>query len=455
MNDETIICCVQDVHTRELVDRIGWAVQLRWFFVAACFGMALFAVTRIAPLALEPGLFAAVGTVLLLANGFYHWQAQQAKVQCPSISDLRRLCLVQVMGDYLALAVVTYALGTVETPVLFLVLPNIIVVALFFTRRQGLAVTLVALVMVTSPLVLEAAGILPERVLFDSPVKRLLLDEPLALASFLGVLVTCVLLCWYLVSVITERLIANEIELEQSYEQMVRLDEQRTRAVLVGTHELKAPLAAIKSYVFTLRDGYAGELPDKAQVIVERIGRRCDRLLFKITDIMRLSNLRTYVYTGTQFEDVDLVAALSQFVVEAEELGRPRHIAVALENRIVGPRRVRATREHLHTLFSNLLANAVQYSYDGGQVLVRAISADKQIVVEVEDHGIGIAADAKDRIFDEYYRTSAAAAHYEGGTGLGLPIVKATARLLGAKVEVRDAQSQGTVFRVILASAKR
>lgn len=446
---------MQDVHTRELADRIGWAVQLRWFFAAACVAMALFAASRIAPIALEPGYFAVVGAALLLANAFYYWQVQRAKVHCPGTGELRRLCLLQVMGDYVALAVVTYALGTVETPVLFLVLPNIIVVALFFTRRQGLAVTLTALVLVTSPLVLEAAGVIPVRVVFASPFKRLLMNEPVALASFLGVLIVCVLLCWYLVSVITERLISNEIELEDSYEQMVRLDEQRTRAVLVGTHELKAPLAAIKSYVFTLRDGYAGELPEKAQSIVERIGRRCDRLLDKITDIMRLSNLRTYVYTGTQFEDVDLPEVMSQFVNEAEELGRPRNITLAMENRVGGNRTVRATRQHLHTLFSNLLANAVQYSLDGGQVLVRLLSGVKQLVVEVEDHGIGIPADEREHIFDEFYRTSSAAAHHEGGTGLGLPIVKATARVLGATVEVRDAQPQGSVFRVTLSSVKR
>ncbi|KAA3627804.1 MAG: sensor histidine kinase [Proteobacteria bacterium] len=450
MSTESIICCVQDVHTRELVDRIGWAVRLRWFFVVACFVAAGFAALPMAPLNLEPGYFLAVGGVLLFANLFYRWQAHQAKVRCPGTGDLRRLCLLQVMGDYMALAVVAYALGTVETPVLFLVLPNIIVVALFFTPRQGLAVTVTALLMVTSPLLLETVGVLPERVLFASPLKRLLLDQPLALAAFLGVLVACVLVCWYLVSVITERLVHNELELEQSYEQMVRLDEERTRAVLRGTHELKAPLAAIKSYVFTLRDGYGGELPDKAQKIVERIGRRCDRLLAKITDIMRLSNLRTYVYTGTQFENVDLLEVMSQFVNEAEELGRTRNVTIGLENRIDGSALVRATREHLHTLFSNLLANAVQYSHDGEQVMVRLLTAEKRIVVEVEDHGIGVPPDARQSIFDEFYRARNAAAHHEGGTGLGLPIVKATARVLGATVEVLDAHPQGSVFRVTL-----
>lgn len=455
MSDQTIICCVQDIHTRELVDRIGWAVRLRWFFIAACFIAALFAVMPFAPPHLTPGLFVFVGGVLLLANLFYRWQAQQARTRCPGTGDLRRLCLLQVMGDYLALAVVTYALGTVETPILFLVLPNIIVVALFFTRRQGLAVTIIALLIVTAPLLLEANGVLPERILFDAPLKRLLLEQPVALTAFLAVLVACVLLCWYLVSVITERLIRNEIELEQSYEQMVRLDEERTRAVLRGTHELKAPLAAIKSYVYTLRDGYAGQLPDKAQGVVDRIGRRCDRLLAKITDIMRLSNLRTYVYTGTQFEDVEVLEVMSQFINEAEELGRPRNVTITMENRLDGSGWVRASREHLHTLFSNLLTNAIQYSFEGGQVRVRLLSTGDRVIVEVEDHGIGVPDEEKQAIFDEFFRTRHAAAHHEGGTGLGLPIVKATARILGATLEVRDAQPQGTVFRVALPKVSR
>ncbi len=448
-NDE-IICCVQDVHCRELVDRIGWAVRLRWLFVSACLLVGLVALLPVAPAGLEAGYFVSVSLALLIANAVYHLQAHKARLHCYSIRDLRRLCLVQVLGDYLALAVIAYALGTVETPVLFLVLPNIIVVALFFTRLQGFWVTLSALVIVTAPLVLESLGLLPVKTLFDSPLKRVLLEQRWALAAFLVTLVFCVLLCWYLVSTITDRLVRNELELEESYEQMVRLDEERTRAVLLGTHELKAPLAAIKSYVFTLRDGYAGPVPDKALAVVERIGRRCDRLLAKITDIMRLSNLRTYVYTGTQFEDVDLFEALCQFIQEGSDLGRERGISIALNNHAETNAIVRASREHLHTLFSNLLSNAIQYSFDGGEVAVTLRVRQEAAVVEIEDRGIGIPASAHAKVFDEFYRATNAAAHHEGGTGLGLPIVKATARLLGATVEMQDVEPTGTRFRITL-----
>ena len=82
--------------------------------------------------------------------------------------------------------------------------------------------------------------------------------------------------------------------------------------------------------------------------------------------------------------------------------------------------------------------------------MVRLLTAEMRIVVEVEDHGIGVPPDARQSIFDEFYRARNAAAHHEGGTGLGLPIVKATARVLGATVEVLDAHPQGSVFRVTL-----
>lgn len=450
MTRDEIICCVQDVHCRELVDRIGWAVRMRWLFIGVCFLVALFAGLPFAPEGLEAIYFVGVGVALLIANGFYHGQARKAHLHCYSIRELRRLCFVQVLGDYIALAVVVYALGTIETPALFLVLPNIVIAALFFTRLQGLLVTLLAILIVSAPLLLEATGVIPEQSLFDSPLKQTVLNEPWALVALFLALVMCVLLCWYLVSTITERLIRNELELEQSYEQLVRLDEERTRAVLRGTHELKAPLAAIKSYVYTLRDGYAGPIPERAQTIVDRIGRRCDRLLAKITDIMRLSNLRTYVYTGTQFEDVNLFDALSQFVGEAADLGRARGVTVVLGNLADEPAVVRAGREHLHTLFSNLLSNAVQYSFEEGEVLVTLNTEDDHAVVDVEDQGIGIPEAAQRHVFDEFYRATNAATHFEGGTGLGLPIVKATARLLGANVELSPVEPSGTRFRVTL-----
>ena len=87
-------------------------------------------------------------------------------------------------------------------------------------------------------------------------------------AGTFGVFLTC----WYLVAQLANGLRVREQRLQDDYDRLVRLGEQKVRATLRATHELKAPLAAIKSYVYTMRDGYTGELPPATRAVVLRIG---------------------------------------------------------------------------------------------------------------------------------------------------------------------------------------
>lgn len=445
---ERIICCVQDVHVRDLIARVRWAIRLRWFFVGGC-TVAGAVIGLLQNAALSALLLGGVAAALTAANLIYARQAQRSDAVCVGALELRRICKVQVLGDYLALAVVVYALGSLETPVMFLVLPNLVLAALFLTRSESLAIALGGLLLMVLPLALEQAGILPAVSLFAGGVKQALLADRVYLGGYLLLFAAIVLVCWYLVSEITAKLIRNELELEASYQDMVRLDEEKTRAMVQGTHELKAPLAAIKSYVYTLRDGYAGELPAKAKTLVLRIGDRCDRLMGKITDIIRLSNLKSYVFTGEQFRPLALEPALREVVEEARPLAEARQVQLRLRAALDGVA-VAATGEHLKTLFENLVSNGINYSHTGGSVEVEAGCDGDTARVIVRDHGIGIPAAALPHVFDEHYRSRNAVAHYEHGTGLGLPIVRATARLLGAAIHIDSREGEGTAVSVDL-----
>jgi hydrogenase maturation protease len=450
---DEVIHCVQNIHVRELISRIHWAVRIRWAFISTLAVASLFSLILSYRYQIQPGYFIAVAVFLVMTNTIYSRQVAKADVACVGTLELQRLCFHQVLGDYMALAVVVYALGSVETPVMFLVLPNMLLAALFFDRKKSLALLIMGLGFVVAPLILEAAGILPVVTIFGSGLKEQMLSDPTVLLTYLGIFFACVMICWYLVLEITKTLIDNELELEDSYESMVRLDEEKTRATTRATHELKAPLAAIKSYVYTLDQGYAGELPEKARTIVNRIGARSDHLLAEITDIIRLSNLKTYVVTGEQLVPVDLCTAVAQEVRDAKALGNSRQISIRLSGADDQVVMVSATAEHLKTIISNLIHNAVNYSNDGGivDVMIQRVHGDdgrNRVAVKVKDQGIGIAEEALKSVFDEHYRAKNAVDHNNTGTGLGLPIVKATARLLDAEVDLKSKLGAGTTATV-------
>jgi signal transduction histidine kinase len=442
-----VIRCVQDVHVRELIGRIHWAVRIRWFFAAVSLALGAAAAFGLAGGEVHVRGFVGVGLFLLLANAYYRYRARLADARCVGTHELRAMCFLQVLGDYAALAVIVYALGSVETPIMFMVLPNIILAALFFTRVQSLLISAMGVALVSLPLLLEAAGVLPVVTVYHGGLKQILLEQPAYLAGFLAILAACVLFSWYLVSTITASLIRNELALERSYEAVLRLDAEKTRAMVRGTHELKAPLAAIRGYAYALRDGYAGPLPERARGIVLRIGERCDRLVEKITDIIRLSNLQSYVRSEDRFHALDLQETLRREIEEAREAGRSRGVAIRFAP-ATAPVLANATEGHLQTLFANLLANAVQYSHEGGEVEVSVGCGGGRATVAVCDHGIGIPEASLPHIFEEHYRAGNAAAHHPDGTGLGLTIVQAVARLLEAEIEVKSAVGEGTCFSV-------
>ena len=447
-----VICCYQDIHVRELIGRIRWALKLRWLFVGGCFGLSVPGFVPLVDIDLNPWYPFGAGCFLIAMNLLYRQQIIYSNVSCAGTHELRLLSLTQLLGDYVALAIIVYSMGSIETPIMFMAIPNIIFATIFFTRRQSFLITTMGFGMVVLPFLLEVAGLIPSVTLFAGGIKEAMLANSSMLLLYFVVLYISLFCCWYLAGVLTASLIKNELGLEQNYQAMIQLDEEKTQATLRGTHELKAPLAAIKSYTYTLRDGYAGELPERALDVVKRIADRCDRLLAKITDIIRLGNIKSYVYTGSQYEALDLVAALTEMVGEIEEIGRQRNIKIDFRIRDLSDEKllVTATREHLQMLFRNLLSNAVNYSKPEGVVTITLQPLKQQVEVTVEDHGIGIAEDDQHRVFDDHFRTTNAANHHVDGTGLGLSIVRAVAKLLGAEIELQSELGEGTTFKVVM-----
>ncbi len=111
---------------------------------------------------------------------------------------------------------------------------------------------------------------------------------------------------------------------------------------------------------------------------------------------------------------------------------------------------VQGNIEPLGILFSNLVANAIFYSHEGGTVNVSARQTGNRVFVSVADQGIGIREDAIPHIFDEYYRTKEASKFNKMSTGLGLSMVKEIARNLGLGVRVSSEQGRGTTFDVTM-----
>jgi two-component system phosphate regulon sensor histidine kinase PhoR len=227
---------------------------------------------------------------------------------------------------------------------------------------------------------------------------------------------------------------------------LTRVADMRRDFVANVSHELKTPLAAIRGYAETLRDGALAE-EETARRFTDRLLWQCRRLQALLDDLLTLSRLESVGQTSER-EPVDLPALAQRALETLAAAAREKRIR--LEVREEPLPRIPGEADGLERLLVNLLDNAIKYNRPGGEVLLRLARYGGEAVIEVSDTGIGIPPEALGRIFERFYRVDKGRAREEGGTGLGLAIVKHIAQSHGGHVEVESRMGRGTTFRVYL-----
>ncbi|HRC84719.1 MAG TPA: ATP-binding protein, partial [Thermoanaerobaculia bacterium] len=225
-----------------------------------------------------------------------------------------------------------------------------------------------------------------------------------------------------------------------------RLARMRRDFVANVSHELKTPLAAIRGYAETLRDGALDE-PETARRFLDRVLVQCRRLQALLEDLLTLSRLES-TETPLPMARLELGAILTRALDLAAELAGEKGVELSREG--LGELALVGHAESLERLVVNLLDNAIKYNRPGGTVVAALGRQGGEAVITITDTGIGIPADSLPRLFERFYRVDKGRSRDEGGTGLGLAIVKHIAQAHGGSVEVASQERHGSTFRVHL-----
>jgi len=220
------------------------------------------------------------------------------------------------------------------------------------------------------------------------------------------------------------------------------LERVRREFVANVSHELRTPLTSIKAFVENLLDPGVDD-PADARKFLEIVRRHADRMGELIEDLTDLSLIETGAVV-LEPRDVD-AAEIARDVIEqlrplAESLG------VRIRNEIAPPFPIRADRRRFEQMLTNLVHNAVKFNREGGEVTVSAGRDGAKARIGVEDTGVGIPADALDKVFQRFYQAHRDRSRAVGGTGLGLAIVKHLMRLHGGTVRVASDVGRGSRF---------
>ena len=222
-----------------------------------------------------------------------------------------------------------------------------------------------------------------------------------------------------------------------------QLENSRQEFVANVSHELRTPLSMIKGFVETLLDG-AKDDPELSTRFLHKIEKHTARLTYLIEDLLTISKLDSgQIVMNAQMLDL---RATAQRVVEDLQ-ARAVEKKTTIENLLPPDLSAKADAERLEQVFFNLIENAIKYGRNEGRVTIGAKAAlENRIEVWVRDDGPGIPAEAKDRVFERFFRVDKARARETGGTGLGLAIVKHIVQAHGGRVWVESQLGQGTTF---------
>ena len=264
------------------------------------------------------------------------------------------------------------------------------------------------------------------------------------------------------------RVAERSAELERLSAELLRANRAKSEFLANVSHELRTPLNAIVGFVDLLRDGVYGELAPRQLNPVDRVAASAAHLrhlVDQILDIAKMAAGRMEMHS----EPVDLRPFVIDVASEFEALISERGLNLSLAIGGSLPR-VRTDPTHLRQIIVNLLGNAVKYTPTGG-IAIRARVIDERgagrvpgepslagapqggltwVALQIADSGIGIASGDLARIFEEFEQVNAGPRgdSMQRGTGLGLPISRRLARLLGGDITVESELGKGSTFTV-------
>ena len=235
--------------------------------------------------------------------------------------------------------------------------------------------------------------------------------------------------------------------LNKMAEGLEKIESMRKELVSNVSHELATPLTNISGYLEALHDKVIeGKEPTEKTLILLR--EEANRLTSMVDDLRRLSKIESAGYRLTT-EPLNLGEITDEIIfnfiprIESKELNISTDIPGNLPP-------IRADKNALIQILSNLIDNAIAYTNNGGMIKISANQINRSVEISVNDNGIGISDKDMTHIFERFYRADKSRSRETGGTGIGLAIVKELVNQLGGRIHVKSVPDKGSTFTFTL-----
>ena len=216
-------------------------------------------------------------------------------------------------------------------------------------------------------------------------------------------------------------------------------------------HELKTPVFAIQGYILTLLDG--GLEDEKVNTMfLERASKATDRMADILNDLDQITKMEVDALK-LDLKNFDIIELVQDIFDTIDIKAKDKNITVELSKKY-NPIFVLADRTKIGQVITNLISNSINYGNEGGKTTVRLFVLDDTVTVEIADNGPGIEEQHMPRLFERFYRVEKSRNRHQGGSGLGLSIVKHILESHQQSINVRSTVGIGSTFAFTLAKGK-
>jgi len=426
-----------------LIQRIHYFINFRWVAAIGVAVLALLAnnVLRIG-FPVLPVYVIAVG--IALYNLIFWFQARGlAPEDTPDLVEkARRFAAVQSVADLLALTVLLHFTGGIENPLVFYFVFHITVASVLLPYKAAYSLATLAAMLLCSLIGLEYFGIIPHIHLGGFVSPGLHRQETYILA-ILFTFVTVLYISTYMATSIAGELRKRQREvaslrdrclidfdaLEEVNKRLTELDRLRTYFLGMVSHDLKAPLVAVESYIQVILGGFAGEISEEQREMLDRSSHRIGELLELIGDLLDVSRIEAG-QIAKEFKATSLSEVVEGSLADVQALAKEKE----MELRVEMPKKlpvIHAAPHRLRQVLNNLLSNAIKFAPPQGLITISVEDEEDHLQVEVMDTGTGIPPEDLPHIFGEFFRGRDVE---RAGAGLGLSIAKKIVEAHGGEI---------------------
>lgn len=361
--------------------------------------------------------------------------------------------LLQICFDFIALMLLIYFTGGVESPFNAFYVFHLIIGSLILPGSVIIFLITVVMLIALGGSLLELNSIIPHHQI-TGIVSNPLYNDISYLIVFFTTFVIVTYISIYLANSIAKVLYDRERSLTIAYRGLEEAEKSKSRYVMTVVHDLKTPISASLTWVNLLLEGKIAELPNEVIASLQRIKSRLEGAIELINNILVISQIKiSGKYEA--LEEIDLAEIFNEIYLNSRILFTSKNIkfnVLLSQPKVV----IKSDPKWLKLAFSNLISNTQKYTEPNGVVEVKITEREKDVEIIIADNGVGIPKNELPKVFSEFYRSSISKQRNIEGTGLGVALVKEIITRLGGNITVNSPsylQSEGrpgTQFTVVL-----